>query len=106
MNFIKALKEVLFNLRHIYIATIFTSLRSEGLVNTWHKAIDAFKQIYVKNISYKKWLSIHEPKHFLDQDKIDGSVLISIVVPVFNTKKFHLEEMLKSVVGQTFASRV
>lgn len=57
---------------------------------------------------YRKWVKNCEPDNFVDTSerlqKIKDRPLISIIVPCYNTSKRYLDELLQSVIDQTYSN--
>jgi len=53
--------------------------------------------------SYKKWIKKHE-KHRTKVKVLETKPLISIITPVYNTKKQYLVQMIESVFDQSYAT--
>ena len=58
----------------------------------------------VKSISYEEWISKFEDKLFIEPISITNkSPLISIVVPCYNTPSNYINELIDSVISQTYS---
>lgn len=79
-----------------------------GTINKYYKNFIDNKYAKIENKRYQKWIKINEPtKIQLDSQKdYQFSFLpkISIIVPMYNTKKRHFKELIESVKNQTYTN--
>ena len=82
------------------IAKVMRYLKKNGLGNTVYALIERVFFAYNKNYTYRK-----PEKEVLDQQRnteFADNILVSIVVPTYETKEVHLREMIESVLCQTY----
>ena len=82
------------------IAKVMRYLKKNGLGNTVYALIERVFFAYNKNYTYRK-----PEKEVLDQQRnieYADNILVSIVVPTYETKEVHLREMIESVLCQTY----
>lgn len=82
------------------VAKVIRYFKKNGFVNTIYATIERVFFAYHKNYTYicPDRQELEEQTKSLLQD----SVLISIVVPTYETKENHLREMIESVLSQTY----
>ena len=82
------------------LAKVMRYLKKNGLGNTVYALIERVFFAYHKSYTYQEI-----PKEILDYQKntqFTDDILISIVVPTYETKEIHLREMIESVLCQTY----
>lgn len=91
------------------VATTFTQKLKRKLKNILRRCLPLklrafFKRIFSRNRSessrYEKWLAKHNPSTV----KQNGDIKFSILVPLYNTDKKLLREMIESVITQTYGN--
>lgn len=88
------------------IAKGMASLKQQGVAVTWNKAV---RKLFKNNkLDYDKWIKGREatPADLRNQKKttFEYAPLMSIVVPVYRPKDLYFEEMLESILNQSYAN--
>jgi GT2 family glycosyltransferase len=93
-----------YNISFRNVINIFFYLKNEGVLKTYQRTIDFISQVFLKDRLYAKWINLYE-KNTVNStcDCNDSNVVISIVVPVYNTDLRYLNEMYESVLAQTYS---
>lgn len=84
------------------LITFVMSIRNVGIINTVHRVSNkihpALSFCYDRSVrQYEEWSRRR-------RDSVKSVFLISIIVPVYNTKPTYLTEMVESVLSQTFSN--
>ncbi|MDR2600773.1 MAG: glycosyltransferase family 2 protein [Oscillospiraceae bacterium] len=80
----------------------FSNVKNLGFSATWRKCVKKVKQTKVYQKAKKKYE--YNPRRLRKQQKrkFDADIRFSIIVPLYNTHEKYLEDMIKSVIAQTF----
>lgn len=83
------------------VAKVKRYFKKNGFMNTIYASVERVFFAYYKDYTYKA----PSKEELLAQRNavFSENVLISIVVPTYETKEPHLREMIESVIGQTYA---
>ena len=82
------------------VAKVMRYLKKNGLGNTVYALVERVFFAYHKNYTYQEI-----PKEILEcqkNTKFKTDILVSIVVPTYETNEIHLREMIESVLCQTY----
>ena len=81
------------------------SLRNEGFKKTWLRTKLYFENKKILKLSLKNHIEITKAERQLQRNKrFVNNVKFSIIVPLYNTPKIFLIEMLESVIKQTYSN--
>lgn len=99
----------------LQLSVLIEFYKKNGIKNTINKILKKLsapsgqKRLQKEeNKNYKLWIKNNEPnKEELEKQrnyKFEYEPKISIIVPMYNTKEKYLEELLESVIGQTYSN--
>lgn len=95
-------------INHLGIDKVTSSLREEGFRWTMVKIVHKITKKHDQNKAYQRWISVFEPskkelEHQREEaQRLASRPLVSILVPVFETDRMMLIEMVESVRNQTY----
>ena len=82
------------------VAKVMRYLKKNGLRNTVYALVERVFFAYNKNYTYQE--TDKAILEFQKNTKFSDDILVSIVVPTYETKEVHLREMIESVLCQTY----
>ncbi len=98
-------------IRHylVLLKQTFQTLKNSGIKETIAKIKQYDRKGQENNtIAYKKWIEENEPtKEVLEEQRKTNFVIqpkISIVIPLYNTKKEYLKEIIQNMKAQTYSN--
>ena len=82
------------------VAKVVRYFKKNGLVNTVYATVERVFFAYHKNYTYQKpdTMVLEEQR----KTQFNSHILVSIVVPTYETKETHLREMIEAVLSQTY----
>ena len=84
-----------FYTHYIFFKLLFTG--KKGSIKSFLE-----QELYLCRLNYHKWIVENEKRTLNETYDLKKEPLISIVVPLYNTKKVFFKKMVKSVLNQTY----
>lgn len=84
------------------VAKVIRYFKKNGFMNTVYATVERVFFAYHKNYAYKA--PVDKDKEKQRNYVFASNVLVSIVVPTYETKQQHLSEMIESVLNQTYGN--
>lgn len=98
------IKKICHSNRFLYLfAKGIKSLLTEGFRATWNKVRFTIVRVKDNRKYYRQMVLSKKEQEFQKNKKFERDIVFSIIVPLYNTPKNFLKEMIESVQDQTYA---